>query len=163
MLHNLLPRLQTEYIETEKLVEHFDWKPADAHPLHGKVSRTLESFIEQRTIVEKLTVFAVEKYPQEEPNKSYIERNFVSNLIEDGGSPLDEIQRGVSDSKLIQYDATKHRNLFLTHNTEAKYKDQSTILILKLLNWMPTLMDIFLQDKMIVKTLVVSAGQKAIK
>lgn len=81
MLHNLLPPLRTEYVEREKNSEHFDWKPLNAHPLHGKISRTLETYIDQRSTVEKPIIYTIEKYPHQEPNISYVEKKFLACLV----------------------------------------------------------------------------------
>ena len=102
MLHNLLPPLQTEYIEENRRAQAYDWKPADAHPQQGKISRALENYIEGDTEVDvKSARYVGSLYPQEEPNKAHINQSVLTALLFDG-SPLCAVERGITDPHRVK-------------------------------------------------------------
>ena len=158
MLHNLLPPLQTEYIEESRRAQAYDWKPADAHPQQGKISRALQDYIEGDTEVDLKSVrYVGETYPQQEPNRAHINQSVLTSLLLDG-SPLCAVQRGVMEPPQINYDPAQHSKKEII-KFSGRDNDDTPILILRLLNWTSATCELFTQNQLTLQSHTIPSGQ----
>lgn len=162
MLHNLLPPLRTEYIEEDRRAQINDWKPAEAHPTNGKLSRTLLTLIEDTNELNVQNVLSESaKHPQKEPNVAHINQVTLTDLLLNG-SPLCVAHRGIADVPLIGSKKVSRENVDdLKIGIKAQLEDP--VLVLKMLNWMSSSADLFVQNKMQLQTFNVPPGHNIVR
>jgi len=160
MLHNLLPPLQTEYIEENRRAQAYDWKPADAHPQQGKISRALENYIEgdaEEVDLKSTRYIASSLYPQEEPNKAQINQSVLTALLLDG-SPLCAAERGTMGPPQINFDIALLSKKGKIKSDPTEY-DDAPVLILRLLNWTSAMCELFTQNQLTLQSHTIPSGQ----
>lgn len=162
MLENLLPRLKTQQIEDQRRAQFFDWNPQHAHPTNGKISETLQTYIESSYQVKKEKVAAEDlyEYPKKAPNEANILPEILAE-VKYGGSPLDLVHRGTHEEPDILNSRGSLNRAIL--RTEITRKDKMRVLVLRLINWMPNPLDLFIQNNMSIQSSVVSSETQLIK
>ena len=142
IMQNILPQAKTGRLIDKKAQKLNSWRPADANAITGKIPASLQS----EFTVEKIHVqrYTENKLSQKPPNEKYVDPLVVARIAEEGPSAISKSQRGVADTPVIDYTPPK-----LTHYGRPKEKNTgvANYLILRMLNILPSPMDLFVQKE----------------
>lgn len=144
-MNNLLPTIK-KTITHRAEDKNQSWRPADAHPITGKVSYFLESeFTKESTI--KIT-YGQNVLPMKPPNEKHAD---LALYTQKDMSPLKSAMQDVMDITKVIFIPPPS----LTRKTIIKDTSCGNCLILRMINTLPMCMDLFVQKKLTISTTTV--------
>ena len=142
-MQNTLPTISNHYLSRTSNA-YTEWKPAESYPDPRKYEN-----------IEVPVQYAENKVPVAAPNERMVEWSYVNELEV---SPLCEAERGIVEKPVIQFaKVDSKRNVVSTHH------EYENFLVLKMVNTLPTSMDLFVQNRSNMSSCIVESEKQCLK
>ena len=149
---NLLPNIKKSISDREES-KNDGWRPADAHPIHGKVSHFLESEFTKNSSAK--VVYGQNILPMKEPNDKHRENGrFVAE-----DDTLKEALCEIVDEIKVSFVPRPS----LTKKLVLKDHSSGNCLVVKVINTSPLGLDLFIQKKTSISNFTVQPMKQCVR
>lgn len=142
-MQNTLPPLSTKYLSRTSN-NYTEWKPEASVPAPHQYDE-----------VEAPIRYAENKVPVAAPNDRLVEWSYVNELEI---SPLSEAERGVADKPIVAFAKVDSKR-----NVVSDHHEFENFLVLKMVNTLPTSMDLFVQNKSNMSSCIVDSNKQCLR
>lgn len=159
-MNNILPELKVAKYHgassSARKASFSEWVPSDANGITGSIPSYIET--EFTKVDNHEGKFKENKLPVEEPNERHIDTRKVALLQP---SPLGITERGVTEEPRIVFEPPEPLNK--TQNTIVIEANTRYVHLLRMINYLPTYMDLYTQKKLTMLHSIVNPSSYSVR